>query len=115
MHRVLHRLPSLDFLRGFEAAGRRLSFTLAAEELFLTQSAISRQIQQLEGSLGVLLFERRHRALAQRARTAMVLRPRARYESCSRPKKREGAPGRSRDQGLPALSPRPARGRAVLS
>ena len=64
MHRTLHRLPSLDFLRGFEAAGRRLSFTLAAEELFLTQSALSRQVKALEDALGVPLFERRHRALA---------------------------------------------------
>ena len=64
MHKVLRRLPSLDFLRGFEAAGRRLSFTLAAEELFLTQSALSRQVKALEEALGVPLFERRHRALA---------------------------------------------------
>lgn len=63
MHKVLRRLPSLDFLRGFEAAGRRLSFTLAAEELFLTQSALSRQVKALEDALGVPLFERRHRAL----------------------------------------------------
>ena len=64
MHKTLRGLPSLDFLRGFEAAGRRLSFTLAAEELFLTQSALSRQIKALEDALGVALFERRHRALA---------------------------------------------------
>jgi LysR family glycine cleavage system transcriptional activator len=64
MHKTLRTLPSLDFLRGFEAAGRRLSFTLAAEELFLTQSALSRQIKALEDALGVVLFERRHRALA---------------------------------------------------
>jgi len=64
MHRTLRHLPSLDFLRGFEAAGRRLSFTLAAQELFLTQSALSRQIKALEDALGVALFERRHRALA---------------------------------------------------
>jgi len=64
MHKTLRRLPSLDFLRGFEAAGRRLSFTLAAEELFLTQSALSRQVKALEDALGVPLFERRHRALA---------------------------------------------------
>ena len=64
MHRTLRSLPSLDFLRGFEAAGRRLSFTLAAQELFLTQSALSRQIKALEDGLGVALFERRHRALA---------------------------------------------------
>ena len=57
-------LPPLDLLRSFEAAARTLSFTQAASELFVTQSAVSRQIQQLEASLGVLLFERRHRALA---------------------------------------------------
>ena len=64
MHKALRRLPSLDFLRGFEAAGRRLSFTLAAEELFLTQSALSRQVKALEEALGVALFERKHRTLA---------------------------------------------------
>lgn len=57
------RLPSLDLLKGFEAAARHLSFTRAAEELYLTQSALSRQIQTLEEQLGVPLFERRHRAL----------------------------------------------------
>src|SRR5215467_8611261 len=64
MHKTLRQLPSLDFLRGFEAAGRRLSFTLAADELFVTQSALSRQIKALEEALGTTLFERRHRALA---------------------------------------------------
>ena len=64
MHETLRRLPSLDFLKGFEAAGRHLSFTRAAEELFLTQSALSRQVQALEEALGVPLFVRRHRALA---------------------------------------------------
>jgi DNA-binding transcriptional LysR family regulator len=64
MHKTLRRLPSLDFLRGFEAAGRRLSFTLAADELFVTQSALSRQVKALEEALGVPLFERKHRALA---------------------------------------------------
>ena len=56
-------LPRLDLLRSFEAAARSLSFTLAADELFLTQSAVSRQIQQIEQGLGVPLFVRRHRAL----------------------------------------------------
>ena len=58
------RLPSLDLLRGFEAAARLLSFTRAGEELHLTQSAVSRQMQELESQLGTKLFERRHRALA---------------------------------------------------
>lgn len=57
-------IPSLDLLRGFEAAARHLSFTKAGEELFLTQSAVSRQIKDLEETLGVALFQRRHRALA---------------------------------------------------
>ena len=56
-------LPRLDLLRSFEAAARTLSFTAAAQELFLTQSAVSRQIQQMEADLGLALFERRHRAL----------------------------------------------------
>jgi LysR family transcriptional regulator, glycine cleavage system transcriptional activator len=64
MHRTLRSLPSLDFLRGFEAAGRRLSFTLAAQELFLTQSALSRQVKALEDALGQPLFNRHHRALS---------------------------------------------------
>src|SRR5687767_7376540 len=57
-------LPPLDLLVGFEAAARHLSFTKAGEELFLTQSAVSRQIKDLEDGLGVALFQRRHRALA---------------------------------------------------
>jgi DNA-binding transcriptional LysR family regulator len=57
------RLPSLDLLKGFEAAARMLSFTKAGDELYLSQSAVSRQIQELEEQLGVRLFERRHRAL----------------------------------------------------
>jgi DNA-binding transcriptional LysR family regulator len=64
MHPPNRTLPPLDFLRGFEAAARHLSFTKAAAELFLTQSAVSRQIQALEEFIGVPLFERRHKALA---------------------------------------------------
>ena len=54
----------LDLLHTFEAAARHLSFTKAGEELALSQSAVSRQVQQLEESIGAALFERRHRALA---------------------------------------------------
>jgi LysR family glycine cleavage system transcriptional activator len=56
-------LPPLDLLEAFEAAGRQLSFTRAADELALTQSAVSRQIQALEERLGTPLFQRLHRAL----------------------------------------------------
>lgn len=58
------RLPSLDLLKAFEAAARLLSFTKAGEELHLTQSAVSRQMKELEDQLGVSLFQRRHRALS---------------------------------------------------
>jgi DNA-binding transcriptional LysR family regulator len=58
------RLPQLGFIQGFEAAARNLSFTKAAEELFITQSAVSRQVKALEDHLGVTLFERRQRTLA---------------------------------------------------
>lgn len=54
------RLP-LTALRSFEAAGRLESFTLAAEELFVSQAAISRQIRDLEQQLGKPLFARHHR------------------------------------------------------
>jgi len=63
MHSQRWQLPPLELLLAFEAAARHLSFTRAAGELFLTQSAVSRQIQALEESLGSKLFERRTRAL----------------------------------------------------
>ena len=63
MHSPRWKLPPLELLLAFEAAARQLSFTRAAEELSLTQSAISRQIQALEESLGTKLFERRTRSL----------------------------------------------------
>ena len=59
----LSKIPSVDLLRGFVAVGRRMSITLAAGDLFLTQSAVSRQIHGLETALGVKLFERTHRAI----------------------------------------------------
>jgi len=59
------RIPrlSLDLLRGFRAAARHLSFTRAAQELFVTQSAISREIRTLEQQLGRPLFRRVNRGL----------------------------------------------------
>jgi LysR family transcriptional regulator, glycine cleavage system transcriptional activator len=54
---------SLDLLKGFEAAARHLSFTRAAQELSLTQSAVSREIKTLEDQLGQPLFTRTNRGL----------------------------------------------------
>lgn len=56
-------LPSLNGLRAFEVAARQLSFTRAAAELHVTQTAISHQIRRLEEQLGIRLFERRTREL----------------------------------------------------
>lgn len=60
----LVRLSALDFLRGFVAAGRRMSMALAAEDLCLSPSALSKQITKLEESLGVRLLVRGHRSIA---------------------------------------------------
>src|ERR1700749_2818301 len=57
-------LPSLNGLRAFDAAPRSPSFTLAAAELNVTQTAVSHQIRRLEDQLGVKLFIRQNRALA---------------------------------------------------
>tara|TARA_Y100000782_G_scaffold51120_1_gene56847 strand:- start:8825 stop:9757 length:933 start_codon:yes stop_codon:yes gene_type:complete len=55
---VIRRLPPLNALRSFEAAARHGSFNKAAEELFVTPSAISHQVKTLEEFLGIALFER---------------------------------------------------------
>lgn len=57
------RLPPLNALKAFEVAARYLSFTRAAEELFVTQAAISHQIKSLENFLGLPLFKRQNRSL----------------------------------------------------
>ncbi len=57
------RLPPLNSLRSFEAAGRHLSFTRAAQELAVTQAAVSQQVKALEQQLGVHLFRRLPRQL----------------------------------------------------
>jgi len=63
MSRLRRALPPLASLLPFEAAARHESFTRAADELHLTQAAISRQIRALEEDLGVALFVRSHRAV----------------------------------------------------
>ncbi|MDT7524771.1 MULTISPECIES: transcriptional regulator GcvA [Idiomarinaceae] len=59
----MRKLPPLNALKAFEAAARHLSFTRAADELFVTQAAVSHQVKALEEFLGVQLFLRRNRAL----------------------------------------------------
>jgi len=57
------RLPALDALRFFDAAARHASFTKAAQELFVTQAAVSHRVQALEAELRVVLFRRLTRRL----------------------------------------------------
>jgi LysR family glycine cleavage system transcriptional activator len=57
------RLPPLNAVRAFEAAARHLSFTRAADELNVTQAAVSHQVKGLEDRLGVQLFRRLNRGL----------------------------------------------------
>jgi LysR family transcriptional regulator, glycine cleavage system transcriptional activator len=58
---VHRRLPPLNALKAFEAAGRHASFTRAADELRVTHGAVSRHVQALEAWLGLPLFERHNR------------------------------------------------------
>lgn len=60
----LVRLAPLDLIRGFVAVGRRMSITLAAQDLCLTQSAVSRQIRALEEAIGVKLLNRGYRSIS---------------------------------------------------
>ncbi|GAA3932861.1 LysR substrate-binding domain-containing protein [Litoribacillus peritrichatus] len=57
------KLPPLNALRAFESAARHMSFTKAAEEMFITQGAVSKQIKVLEEYYGMPLFVRKHREL----------------------------------------------------
>ncbi|MEK6417923.1 MAG: LysR substrate-binding domain-containing protein, partial [Burkholderia gladioli] len=59
----MRRIPNFVLLRAFEATARLKSFTRAAEELHLTQSAISHQVRELEEHVGRRLLTRRHRAV----------------------------------------------------
>lgn len=73
MNSQLLNLPPLDAIRGFVAVARRMSITLAAKDLCLTQSAVSRQIQSLEDYLGTPLLIRRHRAITLTAEGEQML------------------------------------------
>jgi LysR family transcriptional regulator of beta-lactamase len=70
---MANSLPFLPWLRSFEAAARRLNFTLAGEELGLTQAAVSQQIKWLEQTLGASLFRRGRRGVELTAEGASYL------------------------------------------
>lgn len=60
----MRKYPPLNSLRAFDSAARHLSFSKAADELAVTQSAVSKQIKLLENYLGKTLFERKHQQIA---------------------------------------------------
>jgi LysR family glycine cleavage system transcriptional activator len=74
MNRPIHRPLAVGPLRAFEAVARRASFSAAAEELHLTQPAISRQIKGLEDELGTPLFNRGTRRVEVTAAGTSLLR-----------------------------------------
>lgn len=109
---MAYRLPPLSALRLFEAAGRRESFKLAADELGLTPSAVSHGIQGLEDWLGVALFARGHRGLTLTpAGTAYLEQVKAALEIIARAT--EAVPGR-RSTGRLSVSVAPTFGRCWL-
>lgn len=105
---MVYRLPPLNTLRLFEAAGRHLSFKLAAEELNVTPSAVSHGIQTLEDWLGAALFVRDHRALRLTEAGAAYL-PRIRDALGQIVLATEAVPGR-RPSGRLAVSAAPSFG-----
>ena len=105
---MAYRLPPLNTLRLFEAAGRHLSFKLAAEELNLTPSAVSHGIQSLEAWLGVQLFARGNRSLILTGAGASYL-PQIRHVLEQLAQATEAVPGR-RPTGRLAISAAPSFG-----
>lgn len=69
------RVPALAALRAFEAVARHASFTRAAEELRVTQGAVSYQVKQLETELGIPLFHREGRAIRLTGAGERLLQP----------------------------------------
>ena len=105
---MAYRLPPLNTLRLFEAAGRLLSFKLAAAELNVTPSAVSHGIQTLEDWLGVTLFQRGNRSLILTGAGTYYL-PRIRDILDTLARATEGVPGR-RPSGRLTVSSTPTFG-----
>ena len=105
----LRRLPPLNALKAFEAAARHESFTRAAEELFVTQGAVSHQVKALEEELGVKLFnrERQRLVITEAGRQYLTTLRDASTESRSAQNAFSSAKvrGRSRSARRPTLPP----------
>ncbi len=70
---MMNRLPPMAAMKAFEVSSRHLSFTKAADELYITQSAVSHQIRHLEDLWGIKLFERQGRRLITTKEAQMIL------------------------------------------
>ena len=92
MAQLRRRLPPVNSLVVLEAAGRQLNFTRAGEELALTQSAVSRQIQLLEQHLGAAMFQRQGRTCSSPA-TARGCTARSPWASTTSPTSRSTSAG----------------------
>src|SRR5438552_17917 len=97
-------LPPLIWLRAFEASARQSSFTLASEELGLTQAAISQQIKALETQLGTTLFHRRQRGVMLTPEGSAYL-PHIQSAFASLSRSTQELFGRRRTQTIAVLSP----------
>src|SRR3546814_11722436 len=75
-------IPSMTALLEFEAVARLASFTLAAQELGVTQAAVSKQIRLLEDTLGTKLFNRLHRAIKLTHEGSEIDRTQCREREC---------------------------------
>src|SRR4030081_2319792 len=91
---MIYRLPPLNALRVFEAAARHLSFKEAAQELSITQAAVSHQIKSLEEYLGMELFRRAGRGV-QLTEAARACLPKLREGFESLPAAGGGVRGRA--------------------
>jgi LysR family glycine cleavage system transcriptional activator len=95
------RLPSLNALKAFEAAARHESFTRAAEELCVTQGAVSHQVKALEAELTIKLFnrERQRLIITEAGRDYLAVVPRCVGPYCHRHRAAASAAKRGRSHG----------------
>lgn len=97
-------LPPLVWLKAFESAARHASFTLAAQELGLTQAAVSQQIKGLETRLGTKLFQRQQRGVALSAEGSAYL-PHVQSAFAGLARSTQELFGRRTSQPMTVLSP----------
>ena len=108
---TMRRMPPLSAVRVFEAAARHEHFTAAADELGMTQAAVSYQIRALEERVGVKLFERSKGRVKLTDAGRRLLSPLDYHHSHPR----HPLPARYYKPSYPAPMPRPQKGRCSLN